>query len=78
MREKRNVCRAWLGNLKERERLKFLVLDERIIFRWILKIRWKGVEWNSLAPQDGDKWRALVNKIMNIQISPNLRSLVTS
>jgi hypothetical protein len=25
----------WLGNLKERDHLKFLVLDERIIFRWI-------------------------------------------
>jgi hypothetical protein len=58
----------WLGNLNERDHLKFLVLDERIIFRWILKIGWKGVEWNSLAPQDGDMWRAPVNKIMNFQI----------
>jgi hypothetical protein len=59
----------WLGNLKERDHLKFLVLDERIIFRWILKIGRKVVECNSLTPQVGDKWRALVNKIVNIQIS---------
>ena len=57
-----------MGNLKERDHLKFLALDERIIFRWILKIGWKGVEWNSSAPQDGDKWRTIVNNIVNIQI----------
>jgi hypothetical protein len=32
------------------------------------KIGWDGVEWIELA-QDRDQWRALVNTVMNLQVS---------
>jgi hypothetical protein len=31
------------------------------------EIGWDGVEWIDLA-QDKDKWRALVNKVMNLRV----------
>jgi hypothetical protein len=34
----------------------------------LLDIGWGGVDWISLA-QDRDKWRALVNAVMNLPVS---------
>jgi hypothetical protein len=31
------------------------------------KMRWGGMDWIDLA-QDRDKWRALVNTIMNLRV----------
>jgi hypothetical protein len=31
------------------------------------EIRWDGVDWFDLA-QDRDKWRALVNTVMNLRV----------
>jgi hypothetical protein len=33
----------------------------------LLEIGWGGVDWIGLA-QDMDKWRALVNAVMNLRI----------
>jgi hypothetical protein len=33
----------------------------------LLEIGWSGVDWIGLA-QDRDKWRALVNAVMNLQV----------
>jgi hypothetical protein len=33
----------------------------------LLEIGWDGVDWICLA-QDRDKWRALVNAVMNLQV----------
>jgi hypothetical protein len=33
----------------------------------LLQIRWGGVGWIGLA-QDRDKWRALVNAVMNFRV----------
>jgi hypothetical protein len=33
----------------------------------ILEIGWGGVDWIDLA-QDRDKWRALVNAVMNLRV----------
>jgi hypothetical protein len=43
-------------------------VDGRIIFKWIRKIGFGGVYWIHLA-KDRDRWRALVNIVMNLQIS---------
>jgi hypothetical protein len=33
----------------------------------LLEIGWGGVDWIGLA-QDNDKWRALVNAVMNLRV----------
>jgi len=60
MGERRVVYRVWWGILKIRDHLEDPGLDGRIIFRW-------GMDWIELA-QDRDKWRALVNAVMNLRV----------
>jgi hypothetical protein len=66
MVEKRNAYSLLVGKPEERKPL------GRPRCRWldnikmvILKIGWGGVDWTRLA-QDRDKWRALVNAVMNL------------
>jgi hypothetical protein len=40
----------------------------------LLEIGWGGVDWIGLA-QDRDKWRALVNAVMNLGVPQNARKL---
>jgi len=54
-------------DLMERDYLEELGVDGRIIYRWILKT-WEGVmDWIELA-QDRDRWRSLVNAVMNLRV----------
>jgi len=41
-------------------------IDGRIILRWIFG-KWEGGDWMELA-QDRDRWRALVNTVMNFRV----------
>jgi hypothetical protein len=59
----------WWGNLRERDHLE----DPRL--RWednikmdLQEVELWGVDWISLA-QDRDRWRALVNVVMNLRVS---------
>jgi hypothetical protein len=40
----------------------------------IVEIGWGGVDWIGLA-QDRDKWRALVNAVMNLRVPYNAGNL---
>jgi hypothetical protein len=43
-------------------------VDGRIILKWIFERLGEGIDWMDLA-QDRDRWRALVNAIMNLRVS---------
>jgi len=55
----------WWGNLRERKHLEDPGVDGRIILRWIFR-KWNVGTWIELA-QDRDRWRALVNAVMNLR-----------
>jgi hypothetical protein len=68
MREKRDLYRLLVGKPEGKKPLR------RPRRRWVDNIRmelgekgWGGVDWIGLA-QDRDKWRALVNVVMNFQL----------
>jgi hypothetical protein len=54
------------GNLWERDHLGDTGIDGRIMLRWIF--RSGGMDWTELA-QNRDRWRALVNVVMNLQVA---------
>jgi len=67
MEEGRGVHRVVVGNLRERGHWEDPDVDGRIILRWIFG-KWEGVgDWMELA-QDRDRWRALVNTVMNFRV----------
>jgi hypothetical protein len=42
-------------------------VDGRIILRWIFRKGVGGMDWIDV-PQDTDRWRALVNAVMNFRV----------
>jgi hypothetical protein len=68
MGEKRNVYRLLVGKPEGKKPLR------RSRSRWVdnikmdlLEICWGGVDWSGLA-QDTDKWRVLVNAVINLRV----------
>ena len=57
---------SW-GNLRERDHLDGPGVDRRITLRWIFSKLVGGMDWKELA-QDRDRWRALVNAVMNLRV----------
>jgi hypothetical protein len=46
-----------------------------LIERFLQEVRWRVVNWTDLA-QNRDRWRALVNEVMNLRIPLNARSFL--
>ena len=57
----------WWGNLRERDHLEDPGIDKGIILRWIFRKRKGGIDRIDLA-QDMDRWRAVVNTVLNLQV----------
>jgi hypothetical protein len=68
MGEKRKAYRLLVGKPEGQRPL------ERPRCRWVdnirvdlVEVRWGDVDWIGLA-QDSDRWRALVNSVLNLQV----------
>jgi len=59
----------WWVNLRERDCLEDRDVDGSVLLNWIFN-KWDGggMDWMELA-QDSDRWRALVNAVMNLWVS---------
>ena len=65
---KRSVCRDWWVNLRKRDLLGDPDVDVKIILRWIFRGRvCGGMDWIELV-QVRDRWRALVNAVMDLRV----------
>jgi len=56
-----------VGKADEKNHLEDSDIDGRIILRWIFR-KWdggRGIDWVDLA-EDRDRWRAVVNAVMNL------------
>jgi hypothetical protein len=52
-----------MGNLRERDHLGELVVDGRIFRKWDMGV-WTVSSWLRIR----DRWRALVNSVMNFRV----------
>jgi hypothetical protein len=66
MGQRRMHIGYWWEIQKERDHWEDQDVGGWTILKWLLE-RWDGMNWIDLA-QDREKWRALVNMAMNLQV----------
>jgi hypothetical protein len=64
------------GSLKEPDHLEDPDIDSRIL-KGILILRLKGIDWILMA-QERDKWWAVRNMVINLQVPQNVGNFMTS
>ena len=65
--DRRHAYRVLVGNLKERDQLENLGVNGSMILKQTVKKLDEGMDLTDLA-QDRDRWRTLVNVIMNLRV----------
>jgi hypothetical protein len=56
------------GEILGEKHMEDLDVDGRIILKWIFREWDAGIDWIDLA-QDRDRWRALVNAVINLRVT---------
>jgi hypothetical protein len=65
----------WWGNLREGDHLKDPGINERIIWDWGT---WTGLILYFYLAHNSDRWQAVVNEVMNLQVLQNAGNFLTS
>jgi len=70
---------VWWVNLRKRYHLEDPGIDGRKILRWIFR-KWDVGVWTDRIKlvQDRDRWRALVNAVMNLWVPQNVENFLTN
>jgi len=68
---------VWWGNLRERDQLDDPGVKERILLRWIFGNGMGDTDWIDLA-HDRNRYRALVNAVMNRRVLQNSVNFLAS
>jgi hypothetical protein len=68
----------WWGNLSERDQLEDLGVNGKTVLKWIFKdVGWRDMNLTDVG-QDRDRWRAIVNAVMNVRVPKNSGNFLTS
>ena len=66
MGDRWNAYAVMWGDLRDKDHLRDLCVDGGINLKWNTE-QWRGIDWIDVA-QDKDRWRALVNAVMNLLV----------
>jgi hypothetical protein len=67
MGERRRAYRVLVGKPGRKNRLEDTDVDGRVILRWNFKKGMWGMDWIDVV-QDRDRWRVLVNVVINLRV----------